>query len=119
MPSKYSFERRRTRCWLLLLVKGKPCPCVGHGGHETGTPTWCESLQQVGIEGCGGESRRRHALRLAAATCSASCVDIMAILTGVGMVDTGDVLCEAMALAGGGGEVSAAAAAAPEEGVGS
>lgn len=55
-----------------------------------------ELIQQFGVEGCGGESHGVQALRRAAIcfTCWEP-VDIMAILTDAGVVDTGIALCEA------------------------
>eukprot|EP00903_Cladosiphon_okamuranus_P015974 g14754.t1 len=46
-----------------------------------------ELLQQVGIEGCGGESGGVDALFKATAHLSAACVDVMAALTDAGVVD--------------------------------
>lgn len=48
-----------------------------------------ELIQQRGIDGCGGASRGLEALRLAA---EHQCIDIMAMLTDAGVVDTGIAL---------------------------
>ncbi len=52
-----------------------------------------ELVQQVGIEGCGGASGGLQALSMAA---SRHHLDIMALLTDAGVVDTGSVLLDAV-----------------------
>lgn len=49
-------------------------------------------LQQVGIEGCSGVGGGMEALFLAASCYSAKCIEVMAVLTGAGVVDTGNAL---------------------------
>ena len=76
---------------------GVPLDAAALNGHSE---VVLELLQQLGIEGCGGESRGVDALSAAARS---RYVNIMAILVGAGVVDTGAALCMA---AKWGGEVS-------------
>lgn len=68
-----------------------PLDLAAMGGHADVVR---ELILQVGVDGCGGESRGAQALGLAAANCFSNCADVMAILT-AGVVDTGEALCNA------------------------
>ncbi|CAM9809322.1 unnamed protein product [Ectocarpus sp. 12 AP-2014] len=96
--------------WLLLFAKADPLlTCASDSGKERFLPLDVaaqnghrevvhELIRQVGIDECGGSSGGENALRQAALF---SRLDIMAILTDAGVVDTGLALVVA---AGYGGE---------------
>lgn len=66
-----------------------PLDTAAQNGHSD---VACELVQQLGIRGCGGESGGVNALRLAA---RGQYLDIMSVLAGAGVVDTGEALINA------------------------
>lgn len=68
-----------------------PLDMAAHDGHSEVVR---ELIQQLGVRGCGGASGGVHALSLAAAKRH---IDIMAMLTDAGVVDTADALVNAVA----------------------
>ena len=73
----------------LKLTPFVPLDIAVQGGHSEVVR---ELVQQVGIEGCGGASGGVQALRIAAISQD---LDIVAVLTDAGVVDTGEVLVAA------------------------